>query len=87
MTQEYELSAEHAIYQLTNAVLALSNVLAKVDPELTQGYLALAIEASKRKGVGAQLIEEVYTTVFPNAGSTVVLTSEEFAAKTGTPKA
>ncbi|WP_122446942.1 hypothetical protein [Pseudomonas viridiflava] len=83
MTKEYELSPEQAIYQLTNAVLALSHVLAKVSPELTQGYLAVAAEASKQKGFGSDLIDEIYQTAFPDAKPSVVLSSEEFDKRFG----
>ncbi len=83
VSEQYGVTPENAIYQLTNAVLALSHALGQVSPELTQGYLAAAIEASERQGFGSQLIREVYQTAFPNAGETVILSEEEFAKRFG----
>lgn len=85
MSEKYNVTTDDAIYQLTNAVLALSHVLAKVAPELTQGYLDMAAEASRRKGCGSKIIEEIIQTALPNAGPAVVLDPEEFAAKFGRP--
>lgn len=81
MSDNYTLSPEKAIQQLTDAVMALAKVAATLSPEQTQGHLAVAIEGAKRYGHGSQLIEEIYQSTFPNAKPSVVLSSEEFARK------
>ncbi|MBV4552267.1 hypothetical protein HU742_014070 [Pseudomonas sp. SWRI102] len=81
MSDGYVIEPDKAILQLTNAVMALSRVLAQVAPELTQGNLAMAVEGSRANGHGIELVEEIYKTTFPNAKPTVTLSPEEFARK------
>ncbi|HFQ8052830.1 TPA: hypothetical protein ACHTCR_004705 [Pseudomonas putida] len=83
MSNSYNIDTDKAIYQLSNAVIALTNALSHVNPEITQGYLAVAIEGSRAAGHGTELIEEIYSKVFPNAKPSVVLSPEEFAKKQG----
>ena len=75
------LSNEDAIIQLTNAVIALANVASKRDPDLTKGYLGIAMEGSRQKGHGDALVKEIYQIVFPGAPFPIALSPEEFAAK------
>ncbi|QGF94460.1 hypothetical protein GH769_14785 [Pseudomonas sp. CFSAN084952] len=65
MSSEYNVETVDAVYQLTNAVLALTNVLAQVEPELTKGYLAIAIEGSRQGGHGDGLVKEIFQKAFP----------------------
>ncbi|WP_223506846.1 hypothetical protein [Pseudomonas sp. GL-RE-29] len=81
MSNPYNVSNESAIYQLANAVTALAQVSAQAHPELTQGYLAIAMEGSKRAGHGDDLVKEIFHIVFPGAQPPVALSPEEFAAK------
>jgi hypothetical protein len=82
MSNGYVIQPDQAILQLTNAVMALSRVLAQVAPELTQGHLAMALEGSRANGHGVELIEEIFKTTFPNAKPPVVLSEADFAKKT-----
>ncbi|MGY2171871.1 hypothetical protein [Pseudomonas gingeri] len=86
MDKQYELTPEKAIYQLTNAVLALARALSHVSPEVTQAHLAAAIKASEKKGFGSNLIREVYEIAFPNAGAIIDLSEEEFEKRFGAQK-
>lgn len=81
MSNGYVIEPDKAILQLTNAVMALSRVLAQVSPELTQGYLAMAVEGSRTSGHGVELVEEIYKSTFPNAKPSVVLSEADFAKK------
>lgn len=81
MSKSYNVSNESAIYQLANAVTALAQVSAKSHPELTQGYLAIAMEGSKRAGHGDELVKEIFGIVFPDASVPIVLSPGEFARK------
>lgn len=81
MSKPYNASTESALYQLANAVTALAQVSAQAHPELTQGYLAIAMEGSKRAGHGDELVKEIFGIVFPGAQPPVALSPEEFAAK------
>jgi hypothetical protein len=81
VSEQYQIQPDQAIYQLTNAVMALAKVLAQASPDLSQGYLAAAVEGSRASGHGTDLIEEIYRATFPNAKPTVVLSAEDFAKK------
>ena len=76
-----EVSLQHAVYQLTNTVLALTNVLAQVAPDQTKGYLGFAIEGSRRDGHGDSLVKEIFQKAFPGAPFPIALSPEAFAAK------
>jgi hypothetical protein len=65
VSENYDVGTVEAVYQLTNAVLALANVLAKAEPELTKGYLAIAIEGSRLGGHGDALVKEIFQKAFP----------------------
>ncbi|KAI2693234.1 hypothetical protein [Pseudomonas sp. TNT3] len=81
MSDGYIIEPDKAILQLTNAVMALSRVLAQLAPELTQGNLAIAVEGSRAKGHGVELVEEIYKSTFPNAKPSVALSEADFAKK------
>lgn len=76
-----EVKIEDAVFQLTNTVLALTNVLAQVAPDLTKGYLGFAIEGSRQSGHGDTLVKEIFQKAFPGAPFPIALSPEEFAAK------
>jgi hypothetical protein len=81
VSKSYNVSSESAIYQLANAVTALAQVTAQSHPELTRGYLAIAMEGSRKAGQGDELVKEIYQIVFPGSPAPIALSPEEFAAK------
>jgi hypothetical protein len=72
--------------QLSNAVLALTHVLGKVSPELTQGYMGMALHSSAQSGNGDLILKTIWEKAFPGAPLPVALSPEEFAEKVKTVK-
>ena len=64
MSQQ-EISAEHAIAQLTNLVLALAHTQAAANPEHAMQRIGAAVYASRQQGVGDYYPLEVFKKVFP----------------------
>lgn len=80
MSQQ-QISAEHAIAQLTTLVLALAHTQAASDPEHTLARIGAAVFACRKQGVGDYYPLQVFNTVFPGKNLPIVLTDEEYAAK------
>ncbi|WP_212796677.1 hypothetical protein [Pseudomonas sp. St316] len=81
MSENFDVGTVEAVYQLTNAVLALANVLAQTEPELTKGYLAIAIEGSRMGGHGDALVTEIFQKAFPGQPIPQARPLSEFAPK------
>lgn len=81
MSTQSEVDIVDAIHQTNNTLLALANVLAKVAPELTQGYLGMAIHACREANSGDQLPTEIFNKCFPGAPLPIALSPEDFARK------
>ncbi|AZF09572.1 hypothetical protein C4J93_1358 [Pseudomonas sp. R2-37-08W] len=64
MSQQ-EISAEHAISQLTNLVLALAYTQAADNPESAMQRIGAAVYACRNQGVGDYYPLEVFKKVFP----------------------
>lgn len=70
-----------AFDQVHNTLLALAHVLAKAEPELTAGYLGMAIHACREGNSGDALPLEIFNKCFPGAPLPVALSPEDFAKK------
>jgi len=79
--QAPQTSYEDAIIQLSNAVLALTHVLGQVSPDLTKGYMGMALHSSAQSGNGDLILESIWEKAFPGAPLPVALSPEEFAKK------
>lgn len=80
MSQQ-EISAEHAIAQLTSLVLALAHTAAASNPDHALARIGAAVLACRQQGVGDYYPLQVFQTVFPGKNLPIVLSEEEFAAK------
>ncbi|MDP9523385.1 hypothetical protein [Pseudomonas putida] len=67
--------------QMNNTLLALSRVLAKVDPIELQAQLGAAVYASRQQGSGDHIVLEVFQKALPGIPLPTVLSEEEFAKK------
>ncbi|WKV86024.1 hypothetical protein LJJ44_09140 [Pseudomonas sp. B24_DOA] len=85
MSEQPVTQIDDAIMQLTNAVLALTHVLAQQSPDLTKGYLGVAMHGSAQGGYGDALIKAIWEKAFPGAALPVALSEEEYAQKFGKP--
>jgi|GEM_PF-2922933 len=81
MNSKPEVNITDAIHQTNNTLLALANVLSKVAPELTKGYLGMAIHACRQANSGDHLPTEIFQKCFPGAPLPIALSPEDFAKK------
>jgi hypothetical protein len=70
-----------ALNQINNTLLALSRVLAKVDPIQLEAHLGAAVYASRQQGSGDNIVLEIFQKSLPGIPLPTVLSEEEFAKK------
>lgn len=70
-----------AFHQVHNTLLALAHVLAKAEPELTAGYLGMAIHACREGNSGDAFPLEIFQKCFPGQPLPIAISPEEFAKK------
>lgn len=64
MSQQ-EISAEHAIAQLTSLVLALAHTQAAANPEHAMQRIGAAVYACRQQGIGDYYPLEIFKKAFP----------------------
>lgn len=72
MSQQ-EISAEHAIAQLTSLVLALAHTQAAANPEHAMQRIGAAVYSCQQQGVGDYYPLEVFKKVFPGKPLPIVV--------------
>lgn len=81
MSEEQNIALQQALQQTTQTLTALSRVLAKIAPGVTQFELTLAVELCRAKGCGSELPEDILQKSFKDVDSATFLSREEFAEK------
>lgn len=81
MSEELNIATQQAWQQTAQTLTALSRVLAKIAPGVTQFELTLAVELCRAKGCGSELPEEILKRSFKDVDSATFLSREEFAKK------
>ncbi|MBC2659941.1 hypothetical protein H7A76_31315 [Pseudomonas sp. MSSRFD41] len=81
MLEELNITPQQALQQTAQTLIALSKVLAKIAPGITQIQLELAVEACLAEGCGSELPEAILEKVFKGAAPATVLKPEEFDNK------
>ncbi len=69
----------HAISQINNTLLALSNIAAQLSPELTEVYLGAAVHASRAQGVGDNFVLEIFQKALPGKELPIVVSPQKIA--------
>ncbi|WP_124426922.1 hypothetical protein [Pseudomonas orientalis] len=83
MSQQPITQIDDAVMQLTNGLLALTHVLAQVSPDLTKGYLGIAMHGSVEAGYGDSILKAIWEKALPGAPLPVALSPEDFAKRFG----
>lgn len=83
MSQQPVTQIDDAVMQLTNGLLALTHVLAQVNPDLTKGFLGMAMHGSLQAGHGDSILRAIWEKAFPGAPLPVALSPEDFAKRFG----
>ncbi|PTC22113.1 hypothetical protein C9383_24720 [Pseudomonas palleroniana] len=83
MTQQSVTQIDDAVMQLTNGLLALTHVLAQVNPDLTKGFLGMAMHGSVQAGNGDSILKAIWEKAFPGALLPVALSPKEFTKRFG----
>lgn len=81
MSEETNITPQQAWQQTAQTLTALSRVLAKIAPGVTQFELTLAVELCRAKGYGSELPEDILKKSFKDLDSATFLSPEEFAKK------
>ncbi|MDP9504508.1 hypothetical protein Q7O60_16045 [Pseudomonas protegens] len=81
MSEELNIAPQQAWQQTAQTLAALSRILAKIAPGVTQLELTLAVELCRAKGYGSELPESILEKSFKHVDSATFLSREEFAKK------